>query len=87
MALGRGYMSSSEPIVHFGLGADTLIKRLTVTWPNGTVQTLENIATNRHLVITEPTESTARVEIASAKPRETSVQGGQQTNRFFVRIA
>lgn len=70
MLLGRGYMSSSEPIVHFGLGEDTSIKRLTVTWPNGTVQTLENVATDQHLVITEPTGSTDAIKPASAKSRD-----------------
>jgi hypothetical protein len=52
--LARGYMSSSEPAVHFGLGNDTLIKRLTVTWPSGIVQTFENLGVDRRFTITEP---------------------------------
>jgi hypothetical protein len=52
--LARGYSSSSEPMVHFGLGNDTLIKRLTVTWPSGHVQTFENLAVDRRFTITEP---------------------------------
>jgi hypothetical protein len=52
--LARGYMSSSEPMVHFGLGNDTLIKRLTVTWPSGHEQTFENLAVDRRFTITEP---------------------------------
>jgi hypothetical protein len=52
--LARGYLSSSEPAVHFGLGADTTIKRLTVTWPSGHVQTFENLPVDRRFTITEP---------------------------------
>jgi hypothetical protein len=52
--LARGYMSSSEPAVHFGLGNDTLIKRLTVTWPSGLVQTFENLPVDRRFTVTEP---------------------------------
>jgi hypothetical protein len=52
--LARGYMSSSEPMLHFGLGNDSLIKRLTVTWPSGHVQTFENLAVDRRFTITEP---------------------------------
>ena len=54
LVLARGYMSSSEPMVHFGLGNDTLIQRLTVTWPSGHVQTFENLAVDRRFTITEP---------------------------------
>ncbi len=53
LELARGYMSSSEPAVHFGLGNDTVIKRLVVTWPSGSVQTFENVAVDQRLTITE----------------------------------
>ncbi|HVZ64658.1 MAG TPA: FG-GAP-like repeat-containing protein [Lacunisphaera sp.] len=52
--LARGYMSSSEPAVHFGLGNDTIIKRLTVSWPSGLEQTFDNLAADRRYTITEP---------------------------------
>ncbi len=57
IGLARGYMSSSEPIAHFGLGDDTVVQRLTVTWPNGTVQTFENLAAGARYVVTEPTNA------------------------------
>ena len=52
--LARGYMSSSEPMVHFGLGEDTIIKHLTVTWPSGIVQTFSALPVDRRFTITEP---------------------------------
>ena len=54
LAIARGYMSSSEPVAHFGLGEDTLIKRLSVTWPSGHVQTFTDLGVDRHFTITEP---------------------------------
>jgi hypothetical protein len=54
LVLSRGYMSSSEPMVHFGLGADTSIRRLSVAWPSGHVQTFENLGVDRRFTITEP---------------------------------
>ncbi len=57
ITLGRGFMASSEPIAHFGLGDETEIRRLTVTWPSGAVQTFENLAADQRLTITEPAEA------------------------------
>jgi hypothetical protein len=54
LTLARGYMSSSEPMVHFGLGRDTVVTRLTVNWPSGHVQVFENLAVDQRYTITEP---------------------------------
>ncbi len=51
--LARGYMSSSEPMLHFGLGPDTMIYRLTVQWPSGGRQVFENLPVDRRFTITE----------------------------------
>jgi hypothetical protein len=47
------YASSSDPRVHFGLGADTLIKEIELHWPSGTVQVLRNLKADQILKITE----------------------------------
>ena len=73
LALSRGYMSSSEPMVHFGLGQDTIIKQLTVTWPSGHVQTFENLPADRRYTITEP--SSPAPPLSAPKP----FTGGQFT--------
>ena len=54
LVLARGYMSSSEPMVHFGLGADTMIKRLTIAWPSGHVQSFTDLPVDRRFTVTEP---------------------------------
>jgi hypothetical protein len=56
LELARGYLSSSEPMLHFGLGADTSIRQMVVTWPSGHVQTFENLEVDRRYTVTEPSE-------------------------------
>jgi hypothetical protein len=50
---GSGYLSQDDPRVHFGLGAVSKVDRLTVTWPSGTRQTLENVSADRIILIEE----------------------------------
>jgi hypothetical protein len=47
------YASSSDKRVHFGLGADTLIRELELRWPSGTVQVLHNVKVDQVLKVTE----------------------------------
>ena len=54
LILARGVLSSSEPILHFGLGDDPVIKHLAVTWPSGLAQEFTDLAVDRHYTITEP---------------------------------
>lgn len=54
LVLARGYLSSSEPALHFGLGEDTKIQTATINWPSGETQVLKNIAANQRLLIQEP---------------------------------
>ena len=59
LGLARGYMSSSEPSVHFGLGNDILITRLVVTWPSGRQQVFENVPVDQRFMIVGPAEVAA----------------------------
>jgi enediyne biosynthesis protein E4 len=56
LTLARGYLSSSEPMLHFGLGADTIISRMVVNWPSGHIQTFEDLAVNQRYTVTEPAQ-------------------------------
>lgn len=47
----RGFQSSVEPTLHFGLGGDSKIDELTVKWPNGRQQQLANLKVNQTLVL------------------------------------
>lgn len=53
------YASSSLGPVHFGLGPDAKADKIVITWPSGTLQTLENIPANQVLKVTEPAAAPA----------------------------
>jgi enediyne biosynthesis protein E4 len=46
--------SGSDPTVHFGLGRWRSVRRLTIEWPSGMVQTLQGVAADRIITVTEP---------------------------------
>ena len=49
-----GYGGASDRRVHFGLGADTLVRELTITWPSGKEQTLTGVGADQILRVREP---------------------------------
>lgn len=49
-----GYGGASDRRVHFGLGAERIVRELVITWPSGKVQTLRDVAADQVLTVTEP---------------------------------
>jgi len=49
-----GYLSQSDPRLHFGLGSSAVVDRIEISWPSGTVQNLRKIAADRLLTVIEP---------------------------------
>ncbi|WP_221030659.1 VCBS repeat-containing protein [Actomonas aquatica] len=49
----RGYLSTSQPLVHFGLGEQEHIAELVVQWPSGYEQRFTDLAADRHYTVTE----------------------------------
>ena len=50
---GGSYISHNDTRVHFGLGTATSVDRVTVRWPNGTLETLGSAAADRFYVVRE----------------------------------
>ncbi|HUB78094.1 MAG TPA: CRTAC1 family protein [Bryobacteraceae bacterium] len=48
-----GYACSSDPRVHFGLGAANVVNEIAITWPSGIHQTLRNVPADQILTVTE----------------------------------
>jgi hypothetical protein len=46
-------MCTNEPVVHFGLGANSQAERVEVHWPSGQVQVLEDLPANRRYLVVE----------------------------------
>ena len=67
--LTRGYASSVDPIVHFGLGNDVTVDSIRVTWPaSGYTSVIKSVSTDQTLEINEVNSAPSH---SSLKPAET----------------
>ncbi len=61
--LTRGYMSSVEQVVHFGLGNNEFADSVEVLWPDGTFQKIFDVKTNQTLTLNyDDSDTTAETE-------------------------
>jgi len=72
LVLARGILSSSEPVLHFGLGEETTIRRVVVSWPSGHVQTFSGLAADRRFTVTEPSAPVSPEPPGEAAPGQFS---------------
>lgn len=49
--LSRGYESSIDPVLHFGLGQEEEVERIEVWWPNDRYQAINGVKSNQRLTI------------------------------------
>jgi hypothetical protein len=56
-----GFLSSNEPLVHFGVGDSDEVTRLTIDWPSGHRQLLEGLSASKLHVVAEPTGAPAAI--------------------------
>lgn len=49
----RGYMSTSEAVLHFGLSKNSKINKLTATWPDGRQTVLADVKVNQLLTLNQ----------------------------------
>lgn len=73
----RGYLSTVEDIVHFGLGSGQSVDTLIVEWPDGNSQTLYNTQANQVL----------QLDYAAAKNETTNTIGPSQKNILVEEIS
>jgi hypothetical protein len=75
----RGYLSSVEPIIHFGLDKDSVIATLTLRWPTGGFTKLNSIKANQTLTIDEASSTKDSINVqplVSALFADVSKQSG-----------
>jgi hypothetical protein len=53
VAVGSGFLSSSSPVLHFGLGESSQLDALEIRWPSGTHQWIRGVEANQRLEIRE----------------------------------
>jgi enediyne biosynthesis protein E4 len=57
----RGYLSSNDPVVHFGIGKKNKIDSAVIVWPDGRSNTMQNITANQ-VVKVNYKESVQRID-------------------------
>ena len=65
----RGYLSSVEPVLHVGLGSDSIITEIKVVWPGGQVSRLTQLSVDTTLTVQQassasPTPATTLADTA-----------------------
>jgi hypothetical protein len=63
-----GYLSSSDPRAHFGLGSSAVADRIEIRWPSGIIQILSNVKGDRQVEVDEPTEASPSPKGKAALP-------------------
>jgi hypothetical protein len=86
---GRGYLSSVDYALHFGLGKETLINEVKVVWPDGKFSTLQNVKADATLEINYTSAVSKANEQVKPKPLLSDVTEGvaisfvHQENNFI----
>ncbi len=75
--LTRGYASSIDPVVHFGLGEETIVDSIKIIWPTtGNVTVVKNIEANQIIEIDEK----------NSQPPVKNVETNPENNYLFERF-
>ncbi len=59
LVAARGYLSSAQPILHFGLGANTQVDSLLLIWPDGRHEVRKQLVINQLLRVQESDNTNA----------------------------
>ncbi len=84
----RGFQSSAEPLLHFGLGAAKNIDELEIRWPDGKIQLLKNIPADQRKTIkyqapVEPTISPALIPFLKEYTTELGLDYAHLENEYI----
>jgi enediyne biosynthesis protein E4 len=84
MISARGYLSQSQNIAHFGLGADYTIDSLVVTWPDGKRSVIQTPAINQLHTLSYLQSATIKVRTIDKKPLMAHLNGSRFGLDFFA---
>jgi enediyne biosynthesis protein E4 len=81
----RGFLSSVENIIHFGLGSQQTVDSVLIQWPDGNIQKLTHLPVNKVVTVTYEPSSTKRLTTASPAKRVSSLvtEASLQSNIRF----
>lgn len=80
LSLSRGFQSSVEPIIHFGLGTENQIDSVEITWPDGKKQVLKNLEVDQVITLNYQEARTPSPESLTKQPLFTDISQSVQLN-------
>ena len=83
--LTRGYLSSVEPFVHFGLGNSDNVAQLQIIWPDGKKSSFSNVNANQVLQVNYA-EGQIGTETDKVENVDFRFQRAQNTNLVFAHL-
>jgi hypothetical protein len=60
---GSSYLSTSDPRLHFGLAGDSVMDKVEIRWPDGNIETLENVPADAIYTVVEGHGITATIKL------------------------
>ncbi|MFM9947535.1 MAG: VCBS repeat-containing protein [Saprospiraceae bacterium] len=81
----RGFQSSVEPVLTFGLGKAVEVDQITIRWPDGNVQQLSGVTANQTLKIAYEKQSNDQMQPAAASEtvfEDITAQSGLRFQHF-----
>ncbi len=63
----RGFESSVDPIIHFGLGTSKTVDVLTLIWPDGRKEMVKNIGSNQQIVLSYKNAEVSEHEVVNSE--------------------
>ena len=64
-----GYLSASDPRVHFGMGDSAIATKVEIRWPSGVLQTLTDVKADRQIQVDEPVNLATRPTLGQRQPQ------------------
>jgi hypothetical protein len=88
LTVARGSLSSSQPLLHFGIGPSQSVAELEIRWPSGHVQTFKNLKANCRYVITEPSGKAKLPPAVTGRPVDHGIfrDEAKETGIDFVNL-
>ena len=84
---GSSLGGGDDRAAYFGLGSNTLVSSLEITWPSGHVQVLQNLEVNQHLLVKESVLTTHNEQVLPSIPQGTmSVYPNPFHHDFYLYI-
>ena len=76
-------MSKSEDIVHFGIGANEMIDKVVVEWPNGLKTGMDDLKGNKvHEIVVAPNETENQLDKPELETLFAEISESIQLNRI-----